>query len=162
MASLSIRNVSGFGNCPSLPVGKRGFLPDAVPEEIIQAALQDAQYSPSNCNTQPWNVHIVSGAKRDELADALSQANAQGKFSPHFSFYMEAFYGPYRKRQAAQGSPIMNCWRSLSTTCRPATKPQRATTVSSMRRTPRSFSSPPSETMRGSQPTLACTRRAFC
>lgn len=41
----------------------RGFLPKPVPDEIIHEVLKDAQCAPSNCNTQPWSVHIVSGAK---------------------------------------------------------------------------------------------------
>src|SRR5688572_24859143 len=45
----------------------RSFLPTPVPGEQILQVLQDAQCSPSNCNTQPWNTHIVSGEKIREL-----------------------------------------------------------------------------------------------
>jgi nitroreductase len=45
----------------------RSFLPEPVPDAVIRAVLEDAQLAPSNCNTQPWQVHIVSGAKLDLL-----------------------------------------------------------------------------------------------
>lgn len=49
----------------------RSFLPTPVPDEVLRAVLEDAQLAPSNCNTQPWQMHIVSGAKRDELSRAI-------------------------------------------------------------------------------------------
>lgn len=82
----------------------RGFLPRPVPDTIIQDILEDAQRSPSNCNTQPWHAHIVSGEKRNILADALIDANRKAKFSPDFSFDMNEYYGRYRERKDDQGS----------------------------------------------------------
>ena len=49
----------------------RAFLPDAVPEPVMREVFELAQWSPSNCNTQPWTVLIASGATRDRLAAAL-------------------------------------------------------------------------------------------
>ncbi|MET7297228.1 nitroreductase family protein [Streptomyces griseoloalbus] len=46
----------------------RKFLPDPVPPADIRGVLEDAQTAPSNCNTQPWTVHVVSGAARDARA----------------------------------------------------------------------------------------------
>ncbi|ELR0646349.1 nitroreductase family protein [Klebsiella aerogenes] len=37
----------------------RHFLAHPVPEDILRSVLEDAQRSPSNCNTQPWQKHIV-------------------------------------------------------------------------------------------------------
>lgn len=81
----------------------RQFLADPVPQSEIEAVLQDAQRSPSNCNTQPWSVHIVSGKKRDELAEALLLAASKGKFVPDFSFDMGAFPGVLGERASASG-----------------------------------------------------------
>ena len=41
----------------------RDFKPDPVPREIIEAVFGGAQRAPSNCNTQPWFVHVVTGEK---------------------------------------------------------------------------------------------------
>jgi nitroreductase len=53
----------------------RSFLPTPVPNAQILQVLEDAQYSPSNCNTQPWNTHIVSGEKIKELGRLLTEQN---------------------------------------------------------------------------------------
>lgn len=56
----------------------RSFLPHSVPEDILRSVLEDAQHSPSNCNTQPWQTHIVSGSKRDALSKAILAADDAG------------------------------------------------------------------------------------
>ncbi|WP_256357128.1 nitroreductase family protein [Pseudomonas sp. PDM26] len=81
----------------------RGFLDTSVPDHIIQEVLKDAQCAPSNCNTQPWDVHIVRGQKLKELSQILHAKNTAGEFTPDFSFDMDAFYGPYGGRKNAQG-----------------------------------------------------------
>lgn len=81
----------------------RGFLGTPVPDDVLREVLQDAQCAPSNCNTQPWNVHIVSGEKLAELSRTLHAKNDAGEFTPDFSFDMGAFYGPYGERKNAQG-----------------------------------------------------------
>lgn len=93
----------------------RGFLPQPVPDATIHAVLEDAQCAPSNCNTQPWDVHIVSGAKLAELSEVLHRDNDASHFTPDFSFDMDQFYGPYGERKNAQGKAYyeaMNVMRS--------------------------------------------------
>jgi nitroreductase len=48
----------------------RGYLPGEVPREVIEQVLSAAQHTASWCNTQPWQVHIVSGEARDALSKA--------------------------------------------------------------------------------------------
>lgn len=81
----------------------RGFLNKQVPDSIIREVLEDAQCSPSNCNTQPWNTHIVRGEKLRELSRLLHAKNAAGDFTPDFTFDMDEFYGAYGDRKNAQG-----------------------------------------------------------
>ncbi|WP_254657101.1 nitroreductase family protein [Sphingobium fuliginis] len=57
----------------------RAFLPTPVPDALMQAVVDDARHAPSNANIQPWSVHIVSGAKRDELSKAMLEAEAAGR-----------------------------------------------------------------------------------
>lgn len=82
----------------------RSFLPKPVPEPVLRSVLEDAQHSPSNCNTQPWEIHIVSGAKRDALSRALLAADEQGRLTPDFSFSTSDFHGVYKERSSAQGA----------------------------------------------------------
>lgn len=81
----------------------RGFLKTVVPDQVVQDVLKDAQCAPSNCNTQPWDVHIVRGQRLAELSQILHAKNDAGEFTPDFSFDMSAFYGPYGDRKNAQG-----------------------------------------------------------
>lgn len=80
----------------------RGFLSEPVSSNIITAVLEDASLAPSNCNTQPWETHVVSGDKLKELSKALLEANEAGNISPDFSFDMNHYYGRYKERQFNQ------------------------------------------------------------
>lgn len=82
----------------------RNFLPHPVPEDILRSVLEDAQHSPSNCNTQPWQTHIVSGSKRDALSKAILAADDAGQLTPDFSFGIDDFAGVYRERYKEQGA----------------------------------------------------------
>ena len=64
----------------------RQFLPTPVEEEVLREVLEDAQYTPSNCNTQPWDVHIVSGAKKEELSKAMIDTFKKG--NPHLTLHL--------------------------------------------------------------------------
>ena len=39
----------------------RGFKPDRVPDEVMQAVFETARWSPSGTNVQPWHVSVASG-----------------------------------------------------------------------------------------------------
>ncbi|TQE39095.1 nitroreductase family protein [Streptomyces ipomoeae] len=74
----------------------RQFLSTPLPATDIRGVLEDAQTAPSNSNTQPWNVHIVSGGARDALSNELLKAYEEDRTSPDFTFdYGE---GMYRER----------------------------------------------------------------
>lgn len=80
----------------------RQFVTTPVKEEVLREILQNAQYAPSNCNTQPWDVHIVSGAKKEELSKALIEAFERGQSSLDFTFDMNEYYDRYSERQKEQ------------------------------------------------------------
>jgi nitroreductase len=52
----------------------RGYLPGEVPRDVIEQVLSAAQHTASWCNTQPWQVHIVSGEARDALSRAAVES----------------------------------------------------------------------------------------
>jgi nitroreductase len=82
----------------------RSYLADPVPDALLQAVLDDARYTPSNCNAQPWVVHIASGATRDKLSKAMLAAAAEGRFTPDFPWSTDDFYGVYKERAQPQGA----------------------------------------------------------
>jgi nitroreductase len=81
----------------------RSFHTCRVSDALIREVLDDAQHSPSNCNTQPWNTHIVSGSKRDALSRALHAASEAQQLSPDFSWDEAAFGGRYGERRREHG-----------------------------------------------------------
>lgn len=82
----------------------RQFSHKPVPRELIESVLQLAQHAPSNCNTQPWQVHILSGAVRDEFSRKCLEAEASGQFSMDFSFSTADYPGVMGERAKAQGA----------------------------------------------------------
>ena len=61
----------------------RGFEPTPIPEEIMGKILKAASSSPSYTNTQPWEVAVVSGKKKDELSKILYElASAKAATNP--------------------------------------------------------------------------------
>lgn len=60
----------------------RAFLPQEVPQAIIERVFTTAGQAPSNCNAQPWIVHLVSGPALARLRSALKEAAAAGKVDP--------------------------------------------------------------------------------
>jgi nitroreductase len=49
----------------------RGFKPDPVPGEILREIIETAIRSPSYKNSQPWEVMVLSGEKKDALSKML-------------------------------------------------------------------------------------------
>ncbi len=49
----------------------RAFKSTPIPRETIERILQAASKSPSYKNTQPWEVVVVSGKKKEELSNIL-------------------------------------------------------------------------------------------
>lgn len=82
----------------------RSFHPHVVSDDVIRSVLDDAQLAPSNCNTQPWQTHIVSGATRDALSKAILAADAAGVLTPDFSFAISDFNGVFNQRAKDQGA----------------------------------------------------------
>lgn len=45
----------------------RGYKTDPVPRALIDEVLALAKMAPSSMNTQPWHVHVLTGAPLDEV-----------------------------------------------------------------------------------------------
>lgn len=65
----------------------RGFLPQAIIKKDMEQILVAASNSPSYTNTQPWEVVVVSGSKKNELSEKLLElAKNEAPTSPDISF----------------------------------------------------------------------------
>lgn len=77
----------------------RAFRPEPVARSIIARAVAAAMTTPSSCNTQPWRLHIVSGAALDRLRAALQAAAQAGTPREPDIEYAMAYAGVFRERQ---------------------------------------------------------------
>lgn len=61
----------------------RAFKPNPITQDVMRKILQEASTSPSYTNTQPWEVVVVSGKKKDELSRKLLElARAKASTNP--------------------------------------------------------------------------------
>lgn len=56
----------------------RGFTKDPVPRELLQKVIEPACWSPSYKNSQPWEVMVLSGAKKEGLSAKLVELLENG------------------------------------------------------------------------------------
>lgn len=49
----------------------RRFKPDQIPKETLMELIENAHWSPSYKNTQPWEVVILSGQKKKEVSELM-------------------------------------------------------------------------------------------
>ena len=52
----------------------RGFLAQAVPQQLIREILIDAHWAPSSSNQQPWHFHVVTGPALEALCKNIQEA----------------------------------------------------------------------------------------
>lgn len=77
----------------------RGYLPDPVPREVIEEVVTLATRAPSSYNSQPWHLHIATGAVLDAIREASTERTASG-VAPSFERRESGAYeGEHRRRQ---------------------------------------------------------------
>lgn len=76
----------------------RAFLPQAVDTQTLEQVFSVALRAPSNCNTQPWLVHVVSGETLEKLRSELAPRFLAGEISMDFP-YDGVYEGVYKQRQ---------------------------------------------------------------
>ena len=64
----------------------RAFRPDSVPRNQLVEILETARAAPSNFNSQPWRVHVLTGNAKRELSEAILQARAANTLPPFSPF----------------------------------------------------------------------------
>jgi nitroreductase len=55
----------------------RAFKQDSIADSVLQNIWEDANWSPSWANTQPYKLAIASGEVRDQPAKALAQSTTR-------------------------------------------------------------------------------------
>lgn len=85
----------------------RAFLPTPVPRETIEEILRVAAKAPSGSNTQPWKVHVLTGASLARLSAAILEAyddpEAAAEHTEEYAYYPRQWVSPYIDRRRANG-----------------------------------------------------------
>ncbi|AQA19069.1 nitroreductase [Halioglobus japonicus] len=76
----------------------RAFEPEPIEPALLERIFNVAQRAPSNCNTQPWNVHVASGAVLEKLRTEIPERFMGGDISMDFP-YDGVYDGVYKERQ---------------------------------------------------------------
>jgi nitroreductase len=88
-------------------VSVRGYLKKEVEREKIERILEAARYAPSGANTQPWQVAVVTGRKRQEITEKMIEAFGKGdRGEKDYSYYPEKWKEPFKGRRIACGQQL--------------------------------------------------------
>jgi len=84
----------------------RGYLPTPVERHVLEEILRIASRSPSGTNTQPWHVHVVTGASRDRVVEAVCAAYDKDPEYCEETVYTNLNDDPYRSRKRTLGKAM--------------------------------------------------------
>ena len=85
----------------------RAFLPTPVPRTVIEDILAVAARAPSGTNTQPWQVHVLTGAAKDALSRDIRAAyddpEERARHTESYAYYPTEWRSPYIDRRRKVG-----------------------------------------------------------
>ncbi len=85
----------------------RAFLPTPVPRETVEQILAVAARAPSGTNTQPWQVHVLTGGPRQALSrDIRAAYDDPAERATHtepYAYYPTEWVSPYVDRRRKVG-----------------------------------------------------------
>ena len=85
----------------------RRFLSRPVPRETLEQILRVAARAPSGSNTQPWQVHVLTGEALLRLSRRIAEAyDAPAQAATHteeYAYYPRQWRSPYLERRRKVG-----------------------------------------------------------
>ncbi len=79
----------------------RGYKPDPVPRAVIEEILAVAKAAPSSMNTQPWHVHVLTGAPLERVRQRNTETMLGGAKANREIHSHGEYEGVHRQRQVA-------------------------------------------------------------
>lgn len=77
----------------------RGYRPDPVPRELIAEIVAVASRAPSSYNTQPWNLHVVTGEPLERIRQGNTERILAGVPDSREFRIAKPYEGIHRRRQ---------------------------------------------------------------
>lgn len=85
----------------------RAFLDTPVPRAVVEDILGVAARAPSGTNTQPWQVHVLTGAPKDALSRdiraAFDDPQERARHTEPYAYYPTEWRSPYIDRRRKVG-----------------------------------------------------------
>ena len=85
----------------------RAFLPTPVERSIIEDILSVASRAPSGTNTQPWQVHVLTGQAKAALSRdiraAFDDPEERARHTEAYAYYPTQWQSPYIDRRRKVG-----------------------------------------------------------
>lgn len=85
----------------------RAFLPEPVPREVLAQILSVSARAPSGTNTQPWQVHVLTGERLSRFCDRISAAFddpvQRAAHTEEYAYYPQQWVSPYIDRRREVG-----------------------------------------------------------
>ncbi len=85
----------------------RAFLPTPLSKAEIEVILDVASRAPSGTNTQPWQVYVLTGARKQALSDEIVRtfydAEAMAEHHEEYDYYPEKWIDPFLARRRKIG-----------------------------------------------------------
>ena len=87
----------------------RKYRSDPIARELLQEVMNLAKWAPSDMNTQPWQVAVVEGTTKQQLADQIISARENNEApNPDYNYYPDQWEEPYKSRRKACGLALYN------------------------------------------------------
>ncbi len=85
----------------------RAYLPQPVPRELVEQVLEVASWAPSGTNTQPWQVHVLTGAALQRVSGRIQAAYLDPALNAahreEYAYYPQEWRSPYIDRRRKVG-----------------------------------------------------------
>lgn len=85
----------------------RAFLPTPVPREDIESILDVARFCATGVNMQPWRVHVITGAMKARLSNAIAALDNEPALTENladpYEYYPREWVAPYVERRRQVG-----------------------------------------------------------
>lgn len=85
----------------------RAFLAQDVSNAQVEEILDVARYAASGMNTQPWHVHVVRGAAKERISEAIAEIDndpaRSAELSEPYDYYPVTWTSPFVDRRRKVG-----------------------------------------------------------